>query len=538
VATTEPSRKLGRYALHGVIASGGMAVVHFGRLLGPVGFARTVAIKRLHPHLAADPEFATMFLDEARLAARIRHPNVVQTLDVVASEGELFLVMDYVLGESLGHLLRAASGAGRPPFRILSAIVSDLLHGLHAAHEATNERGEPLGLVHRDVSPQNAMVGVDGVSRVLDFGVAKANGQLRSTQEGRLKGKLSYMSPEQLSGAVVSRRTDIYAASVVLWEAMTGKRLFTAENEGELVARVLEARVDPPSYVMQQALGSGHELDPTQRQELESLDAIVLRGLAHDPGRRFQTAREMVVALERVVPPATKSEVGEWVERLASKELAARLLVLSEIEREAAEERSIDRALADESIRKGASTRPNDVSTPFFVAAVGSQVSSLSVSTPKGPTSASSSKRSLGLILALVVGVGIVVGVARVTSERRNVVSDRAASSAATPPLVEAVDGAPKTTALERDSSSTAAPSVETTGDKDAAPVAPTLRPNPRPHKKESSGSTPTPAAAAPTLSVTPSPRPAAPNCDPPYTLDSAGITHYKPQCLQPATPN
>src|SRR5262249_30807867 len=162
-----------------------MATVHFGRLLGPVGFSRTVAIKRLHAHFAADPEFVSMFLDEARLAARIRHPNVVPTLDVVATAGELFLVMDYVPGETLSRLI-AASNAQRRwiPLPIAAAMACGVLHGLHAAHEAKSERGAPLGIVHRDVSPQNLLVGTDGVPRVLDFGVAKAAGRLQTTRDG------------------------------------------------------------------------------------------------------------------------------------------------------------------------------------------------------------------------------------------------------------------------------------------------------------------------------------------------------------------
>src|SRR5262245_394878 len=150
-----------------------MATVHLGRLLGPVGFSRTVAIKRLHAQFATDPEFVSMFLDEARLAARIRHPNVVPTLDVVATEGELFVVMEYVHGESLSRLIKEEARNGRriPP-RIAASLISGTLQGLHAAHEARDERGNPLNIVHRDVSPQNILVGSDGIARVLDFGVA------------------------------------------------------------------------------------------------------------------------------------------------------------------------------------------------------------------------------------------------------------------------------------------------------------------------------------------------------------------------------
>src|SRR5580658_1265694 len=230
-----PPRMVGRYALYEKIASGGMATVHIGRLLGPVGFTRTVAIKRMHPQFTGDPEFVSMFLDEARLAARIRHPNVVSTLDVVAMNGELFLVMDYVPGESLARLVRGATLRGeRIPPAIAATIMVGVLHGLHAAHEARNDRGEPLEVVHRDVSPQNILVGIDGVSRVLDFGVAKAVGRLHTTRDGQLKGKLAYMAPEQLRGTT-TRLTDVYAASIVLWEALTSKRPFQAENEAQMV---------------------------------------------------------------------------------------------------------------------------------------------------------------------------------------------------------------------------------------------------------------------------------------------------------------
>src|SRR5579863_8618035 len=198
-----------------------MATVHIGRLIGPVGFSRTVAIKRLHPQHAKEPDFVSMFLDEARLAARIRHPNVVPTLDVVATEGELFVVMDYVPGESLSRLAAATFAAGaRFPLRAVVSIMAGSLHGLHAAHEAKSERGEPLGIVHRDVSPQNILVGIDGVARVLDFGVAKAAGRLHTTREGELKGKLAYMAPEQLETGTLTRQSDVYAAAVVLWETL------------------------------------------------------------------------------------------------------------------------------------------------------------------------------------------------------------------------------------------------------------------------------------------------------------------------------
>ena len=306
-----------------------MATVHFGRLVGPVGFSRTVAIKRLHAQFANDPDFVTMFLDEARVAARIRHPNVVQTQDVVATGGELFLVMDYVPGESLSRLTR--NKPDRASFRIISAITSGVLHGLHAAHEATDEKGVALGIVHRDVSPQNVLVGTDGVPKILDFGVAKAAGRIQTTRDGQIKGKLAYMPPEQLRGATVTRACDIYAVGVIIWELITGQRLFSADNEGAVVAAVLDANIEPPSEVVARNI-SRTGITSAQKRALEALDRIVLKALAKKPEDRYATAREMALELERVCPPATGSEVGDWVERTANTVLRARHTIVAEIE--------------------------------------------------------------------------------------------------------------------------------------------------------------------------------------------------------------
>ncbi len=314
-----PLRVVGRYAVYHEIAAGGMATVHIGRLLGPVGFARTVAIKRLHPQFAKDPEFVSMFLDEARLAARVQHPNVVATIDVVATEGELFLIMDYVRGESLSKLLRYARKKGEhvPP-RIAAAIMCGFLHGLHAAHEAKNERGEPLNLVHRDVSPQNVLVGSDGIARVLDFGIAKAQGRIQVTRDGQIKGKLAYMPPEQLSGRELSRAVDIYASAVVMWETLTSERLFKGESEGETLAKILRDPVLPPSAILP-SLG-------------RAFDNVLLKALSREAGRRHATAKELALEIEKCVGIASPTEVGEWVDATAGPTLLAREEQIAAIE--------------------------------------------------------------------------------------------------------------------------------------------------------------------------------------------------------------
>jgi eukaryotic-like serine/threonine-protein kinase len=304
-------RTVGRYSLHDEIASGGMATVYLARQRGEKGFARVVAVKMLHAQYAKEEAFRAMFLDEARLVSRIRHPNVVATLDVLEDGGDLFLVMDYVHGDSLSSLLRSAVAKNQPvPKAVASAILVDTLEGLHAAHEATSELGAKLDVVHRDVSPQNLLVGVDGVTQVADFGVAKAVGRLaeKFSVHHSVKGKAGYMAPEQVRGKV-DRRTDVYAAGVVLWEMLTGERLYTGESYIEIVAKSLDGAPPPPS---------------SKRPELDAaVDAVVLKALALDPKHRFATAREMAMALERAVPRAGARDVGEWV-RETEKELLER----------------------------------------------------------------------------------------------------------------------------------------------------------------------------------------------------------------------
>ncbi len=308
----------GRYVIGDEIAAGGMATVHLGRMLGDAGFARTVAIKRLHPQLAKDPEVCAMLLDEGRLAARIHHLNVVTTLDVVASGDELFVVMEYVHGEALSALIRAAIRRGeRMPPRVVAAVLSGALRGLHAAHEARDPQGDPLGVVHRDVSPQNILVGSDGMARVLDFGIAKAAGRMHVTQDGRIKGKFGYMPPEQLHAEVLDRRTDVYAAGVVLWEALVGARLFAGKGQTPDFARLLNPVVDPPS---------------TRARGLSAYDAVVMRALSREAEGRFPTALAMAEALEACGPVAPTAVVGAWVMDVAGELLAERAARIAAVE--------------------------------------------------------------------------------------------------------------------------------------------------------------------------------------------------------------
>ena len=311
----ERNLKVGRYVISGRIASGGMAAVHLGRLSGPVGFSRTVAIKRLHPAFAKDPEFVAMFLDEARLVARVRHPNVVPVLDVVAESGELFLVMEYIEGDNLSRLTK---GQPATPHDVVSGVLINVLNGLHAAHEARAIGGEALDIVHRDVSPQNVLVDIDGIARVTDFGIAKASARLSNTQSGELKGKFRYMAYEQMTGGPATRRTDVYAAGAVLWELLTGRPLIKASGLLEARRLVISLEPAPPSHL-------GAEVSP-------AVDEVVLRALNRKPEERFETAADMAAALEGAMQPAMPSTIAAWVRERARGALESRSRVLEELE--------------------------------------------------------------------------------------------------------------------------------------------------------------------------------------------------------------
>ena len=323
-SSTQPHR-IGRYAVFDSIGSGGTADVHLGsrlgKRLGKGAFVRMVAVKRLRADRLNEAEFVSMLIDEARLTARILHSNTVPVIDVVHTKDELLLVSEYVHGETLSTLLRAQQVRGeRTPPGVAAAIAVGVLHGLHAAHVATDEGGEALGIIHRDVSPQNIMIAVDGMPRILDFGMAKARGRLTSTADGIIKGKLAYMAPEQMQAKKISSAVDIWAVGCVLWEMLTGKRLFSGAEQ-EMLEQILIADVSPPS---RHAKDVSHELDE-----------IVLRALSHDASQRFASADEMARALTAAHPVAYASDVGAWVEVLAGVRLAARAQTLSQCERAA-----------------------------------------------------------------------------------------------------------------------------------------------------------------------------------------------------------
>ncbi|MBX3155235.1 MAG: serine/threonine protein kinase [Deltaproteobacteria bacterium] len=317
---TENVVTIGRYALHRQIARGGMATIHMARLVGDEGFSRIVAAKRLLPEFAEDAEFVAMFLDEARIASKVHHQNVVPVLDLVTQNGEVVLVQEYVHGVPLSWLAsRARHTKTRIPVRIAVALACQTLAGLHAAHETVDELGMPLEIVHRDVSPQNVMVASDGTARLLDFGVAKATMAAHITREGTYKGKLAYSAPEQLRGHA-TRRSDVYALSVMVWELLAGHRMHRACGEAELVATTLSGAL--PTIV--EALAAEQQWDgmpADQRDQLMVLEPIVMRGLALAEGDRWGTAADMEEALANAVRPASANAVATWMRALGAEYL-------------------------------------------------------------------------------------------------------------------------------------------------------------------------------------------------------------------------
>ena len=316
-----PTHTVGRYALFEQFAAGGMATVHFGRLDGAGGFSRVVAIKRLLPHLVKNHEFTEMLLTEARLAARVRHPNVAATLDVVATKGDVLLVLDYVHGEALSTLCRtqAKEKKEQVPMPIAIGIALDMLQGLAAIHDATDEKGRSLSLVHRDVSPPNVLVGADGVARVLDFGIVTALEHIEETAPERRKGKRGYMSPEQLRGERLTQRSDVFSAGIVIWELLALRRLFPADQEKEPGEAVL--RGDYP------------RVSQFRPEVPAALDDIVMRALSQDAEARFETMHELAEAVEAASPPrANARRIGEWVLDLARDALADRTRKVARVE--------------------------------------------------------------------------------------------------------------------------------------------------------------------------------------------------------------
>src|SRR5437016_9277531 len=279
---------IGKYKLIKLIAAGGMAEVYLAKQAGAAGFEKLVCLKRILPHLARDKQFVDMFLNEARLAARLDHPNIVSIFDLGDAGGNYFIAMEFIDGPSLRAVGKRAHERGELlPIPEIVKIVSMAAGGLQYAHDLHDASGKPLGLVHRDISPDNVLVHRNGSAKVVDFGIAKAAGSSGQTRTGTLKGKVAYMPPEQLRGEQLDRRTDVFALGVVLYEMLTGKRPWEGASEVALIGKIMTEEPQP--------LG---ELRPDAPQELLN---IVDRALAKDRSQRYQSCAELQADMESLL---------------------------------------------------------------------------------------------------------------------------------------------------------------------------------------------------------------------------------------------
>ena len=322
-------QRLGRYRLVRELASGGMATVN---LAVTEGLDKLVALKIIHPHLAKEESFVRMFLDEARLASAISHRNVCNVFDFGETDGCFYIAMDYLAGQSLRDVLRRLKKAALPlePRKLavyIAYMMAEACEGLHAAHELHGADGQPLHVVHRDVSPHNLFVTYDGNVSVVDFGIARASDRIQSTATGVLKGKFSYMAPEQMRQLEIDRRADVWALGVVLWESLTLQRLFVRSSQADTVMSVMMDRVRPPS-----------EVNPDLPKEL---DAIVLRSIVRSPSQRYATARDMGRDLTKFCRESGVTvgpiEIEHLMERLFEAEIAASKQLLRKAKQSASE---------------------------------------------------------------------------------------------------------------------------------------------------------------------------------------------------------
>lgn len=517
--STSRVEQIGRYTLLSELASGGMATVHLARQEGAAGFGRIVVVKRLHPQFAKSPDFVCMLLDEARLASRVRHPNVVPVTDVVAHEGELLLAMEYVDGLSLSHV-RKSVGRGQVPLSIVSAVGAGLLTGLHAAHQAYGENGELLRIVHRDVSPQNVMLGVDGVVRVVDFGIASATERLQTTAEGQIKGKLSYMAPEQARTQAIDARADLFSSAVVLWELLTGKQ-FAGGTPEQRLHFILNEPFESPSVYRP-------EVGP-------ELDAVIMRALSRDPQARFESAEEMTHALLLAQPAAHTVEVSQWLKKVAAPLLAHRRMMFAEAESEA---------------RSASGMRTSAESMPVARAVEATARVTGPVSGAQGRTQDAASSReaatlapkrsNLALIGLLAGGVLVLSGsifawtVASGPGARAREDAARSADTSASPqsnlksirPKSDAARDEARHAEQAATQSEHSAVKTESAPASSAQPtpeLAPQqVKPAARPKPTSRPAAPPQPLAAPPASSA----------CSPPYELLKGGFKRYKPECL------
>jgi serine/threonine-protein kinase len=280
------AQKFGRYMLIDRLAVGGMAEIFLARQLGLEGFEKLVVLKRIRPELGEKKSFVTMFLNEARLSAQLNHPNIAQIYDLGRYGESYFIAMEYVFGRDMRRIIPKAESQGIPfPLVYAAKIASQCCEGLYYAHQKSDFYGNALGIVHRDITPENIVVSFDGTVKILDFGIAKAANTVEQSRAGEIKGKLSYMSPEQCMGLPLDHRSDIFSLGVAFYEWVTGFKLFTGESDVAVLKAITDGRIYSPSYF--------------KPEVPEPVEAILMKALAKNPDDRYQSAWEMQYDIDR-----------------------------------------------------------------------------------------------------------------------------------------------------------------------------------------------------------------------------------------------
>lgn len=317
--TRRPSLRFGKYTLINRIAVGGMAEIFLARQAGLEGFEKTIVIKRIRPHLSKQPSFVKMFLNEAKLAAQLNHPNVVQIYDLGKIGETYFIAMEYIFGRDMRRIIPKAASMNIPfPMVYALKIASSVCEGLFYAHQRTDIYGNPLNIVHRDITPENIFVSFDGTVKILDFGIAKASTQIEQTRAGEIKGKLSYMSPEQCMGKKLDHRSDIFSLGTVLYEWITGLKLFTGESEVAILKSISEGKIYAPSYF--------------KADIPEAVEKILMRALEKDRDKRYQSAWEMQFDIDQFLSSyeftPSNIHLSNFIKQLFCDELEAEKKIL------------------------------------------------------------------------------------------------------------------------------------------------------------------------------------------------------------------
>jgi tRNA A-37 threonylcarbamoyl transferase component Bud32 len=491
---------VGKYRIVLPLGQGGTADVYLAVADGPSGFTKLVVVKVLRKSLASDSDFRMMFVSEARLAARLQHPNIVQTNEVIEADGAPVLVMEYLDGQPLSQVIvRGKQGAFTLAMQL--RVLADALAGLHAAHELADFDGTPLGVVHRDVSPHNLFVTVEGQGKVLDFGIAKLERSMVETEVGTVKGKLRYMAPEQVAGDKLDRRADVYAAGVILWEALTGERMWKGASEGEIRARVLAG--DLP-------------MSETARPDVPpALARICRRALSRAPGDRHATAQQLADELE-----AAMSDLGLMTSQREIGAMVARLFA----DVRAETKRTIETKLGRASMTTGLPAVSDTGETRVL---------------RSGAAGGDRRRKRLATIVGVSAGAAALIGVAawRLAAERTTVESAApgvvaptvAPAPVAAPngPLTNLTATSPDATAKADEPTAAAAPAAKPARPTGATGRAALKRPPPASASAEPA---PSPASAAlPAAGGSPAP---AADCAHPFFVDSNGIKRFRPECM------